>query len=69
MPESVIPVDALKQALKEALAETLSEQQDLLRAIVADVLEDLIFGQAMQEGEATELVRRERIFELLEDRD
>ena len=68
MPEAAFPKDALKQALKEALVETISEQQDLLRAVVADVLEDLAFGKAMHEGEATEIVGRERIFDLLEDR-
>lgn len=68
MPETVFPKDALKQALKEALIETLTEQQDVLRAVVADVLEDLAFGEAMHEGEATEVVSRERIFDLLEGR-
>ena len=68
MPEATFPKDALKQALKEALIETISEHQDLLRAVVADVLEDLAFGEAMYEGEATEIVGRVRIFDLLEGR-
>ena len=68
MPETPFPKDALKQALKEALIETVSEQRDLLRAVVADVLEDLAFGEAMREGESTEEVSRERIFDLLEGR-
>lgn len=68
MPETSISKDALKQALKEALIETLSEQEDVFRAVVADVLEDLAFGEAMHEGEATEIVGRDRIFDLLEGR-
>ncbi|WP_420457342.1 hypothetical protein [Rubrivirga sp.] len=68
MSEATISEDALKQALKEALIEAVSEQQDLLRAVVADVLEDIAFGEAMHEGEATEVVSRERIFDLLEGR-
>ena len=68
MSETPISKEALKQALKEALVETLSEQQDLLRAIVAEVLEDLVLGEAMREGEVTEEVSRERIFDLLEGR-
>ena len=68
MPETTFPKDQLKQALKEALIETVSEQQDLLRAVVADVLEDLAFGEAMHEGEATEEVSREQIFDILEGR-
>ena len=68
MPDTAFSKDALKQALKEALVETISEQQDLLRAVVADVLEELAFGEAMHEGEATEVVSRKRIFDLLEGR-
>ncbi|QXD16942.1 hypothetical protein GQ464_008415 [Rhodocaloribacter litoris] len=68
MSETPISKEALEQALKEALVETLSEQQDLLRALVAEVLEDLVLGEAMREGEATEEVSRERIFDLLEGR-
>lgn len=68
MPEAIAPdKDVLKQALKEALVETVTENQDMLRAVVADVLEDLAFGDAMREGEETEVVSRERIFGLLED--
>lgn len=69
MSEAALSGDVLKQALKEALIETVLEQQDLLRAVVADVLEDIAFGQAMSEGETSEVVSRERIFELLEGRD
>ncbi len=68
MPETSLSKDTIKQAIKEALAETVQEQQDLLRAIVGDVLEDLAFGEAMREGEETEPVSRERIFDLLEGR-
>lgn len=68
MPEAAFAKDALKQALKEALIEAVSEHQNLLRAVVADVLEDLAFGEAMHEGEATEVVGRESIFDLLEGR-
>ncbi len=68
MPEAAFPKDVLKQAFKEALTETVQEQQDLLRSILADVLEDLAFGYAMQEGEETEVVPQERIFDILEGR-
>lgn len=68
MPETAFSKDALKEALKEALVETLAEQQDLLRAVIAEVLEDLVFGEAMREGESTEVVDRARIFDLLENK-
>ncbi|GIW56996.1 MAG: hypothetical protein KatS3mg082_3400 [Nitrospiraceae bacterium] len=40
----------------------------LLRALVAEVLEDLVRGKAMREGEATGEVSRERVSDLLEGR-
>ncbi|GIV57813.1 MAG: hypothetical protein KatS3mg042_0726 [Rhodothermaceae bacterium] len=68
MSETPISKEALEQALKEALVETLSEEQDLLRALVAEVLEDFVRGKAMREGEATGEVSRERVSDLLEGR-
>ena len=68
MSEITIPPDVLKNALKEAIVELASEQNEALRALVAEVIEDVALGQAMQEGEATEVVSRERIFDLLEGR-
>jgi hypothetical protein len=62
------PHDVLKGALKEALREVIAEEHDTLRSIAAEVLEDLAFGRAMQEGEETDVVSRERIFDLLEGR-
>ena len=53
--------------MKEALLETFAEHRDELRALLADVVEDLAFGEAMREGEQTPPVSRERIFDLLGD--
>ena len=67
MSDAIITKDALKQALREVLLETVAEQQGAIRALIADVVEDLAFGEAMQEGETTKSVGRERIFDLLDD--
>lgn len=65
MAEAGIPREALKQAMKEALAETLSEQRDLFRDVFAEVLEDVALVEAIEEGRQTEMVSRERVFEVL----
>ena len=65
MAEPEITQDALKQAMKEALTETLIEQQDLFRGVFYEVLEDIALSEAIREGEETELVDREQIFETL----
>jgi RNA-splicing ligase RtcB len=56
----------LKQALKEALVETFHEERDFLYEVIADVMQDLAFAEAIQEGRKTEFVSREDIFNLLE---
>jgi len=66
MATTNLPPDALKQALKEALSETLSEQRDLFRDIFEEVLEDFAFAGAIREGQETDRVSRDEIFDMLE---
>jgi hypothetical protein len=55
----------LKDALKLALIEVLEERSDLLRDVLAEVMEDVALMRAIQEGEATELVSRDEVFRAL----
>ena len=66
MAQASIPEDTLKQAMKEALAETFAEQRDLFREVVAEALEDFALAEAIEEGQQTEKVNRQRIFDTLE---
>ena len=68
MAEPEITQDALKQAMKKALTETLIEQRGLSRGVFYEVLEDIVLSEAIREGEETELVDREQIFETLKGR-
>lgn len=57
------PTDSqLKDALKAALVEVLEERPDLLRDVLAEVIEDIALARAIQEGEASGLVSREEVF-------
>jgi hypothetical protein len=56
----------LKDALKLALIEVLEERSDLLRDVLAEVLEEVALVRAIQEGEASESVSREDVFRALE---
>jgi len=55
----------LKDALKAALVEVLEERPDLLRDVMAEVMEDIALARAIQGGEASERVSREEVFRLL----
>lgn len=56
----------LKDALKAALVEVLEERADLLRDVLAEVMEDIALARAIQEGEMSEPVSREEVFRLLD---
>jgi cob(I)alamin adenosyltransferase len=66
--ESSINQDQLKALIKAALVEVLEERQDLLLEAIAQALEDMAFARAIEEGESSELIKREAVFNLLEDR-
>ena len=55
----------LKALLKEALVEVLEQRREWFSALVAEALEDAALVQAIKEGETSELVSRDEIFDLL----
>lgn len=65
MAQASIPEDTLKQAMKEALTETFAEERDLFREVVVEALEDFALAEAIEEGQQTEKVSRERILDTL----
>ena len=54
----------LKEIFKQAFAELLQERRDLLYDVFTEVLEDIALANAIKEGEETEIVSREQVFEL-----
>lgn len=66
--EASINQDQLKDIIKAALAEVLEERQDLLQEAIAQALEDMALARAIKEGESSELIKREEVFNLLEGR-
>ena len=66
--EASINQAQLKDIIKAALAEVLEERQDLLQEAVAQALEDMALARAIEEGESSELIEREEVFNLLESR-
>ena len=56
----------LKDAVKAALVEVLEERADLFRDVLAEVVEDVAFARAIQEGEATGAASRDEVFRVLD---
>ena len=55
----------LKALLKEALVEVLEQRREWFSTLMAEALEDIALVQAIKEGETTEIVSRDEIFDLL----
>ncbi|MBC8446971.1 MAG: hypothetical protein H8D78_04400 [Chloroflexi bacterium] len=65
---NVAPVDEvrLKDVVKSAVLEVFEERRDWLADVLGEALSDVGFGYAIQEGEQTETVSRDEVFQILE---
>lgn len=57
----------LKDLMKKALVEILYERKDFFIEILTEAMEDIGMVRAIQEGESTPLIAREKIFNYLEN--
>ncbi|HNS21372.1 MAG TPA: hypothetical protein PKH24_12795 [Sedimentisphaerales bacterium] len=65
---SSITIDSsqLKTLLKQALIELLQEKDETLYGALAELVEEVGLIRAIQEGQESETVDRERVFKALE---
>ena len=56
----------LKQILKEALMEALEEKKDVFHELIVEVIEDIGMINAIREGQNTETVGKQEIFDILQ---
>ncbi len=66
MSEIILNSDQLKEMLKSAIVELIRDNRKEVSEFLAEIIEDVAMEQAIAEGEATELVSRESILQLLE---
>lgn len=66
MPEITLDSERLKEILKSAIVELIRENREEVSEFLAEIIEDIAMERAIAEGENTELVSRESIFQLLE---
>jgi hypothetical protein len=66
MSSILIDEAKLKEALKSAIVEILEERKDLVREVLEEALEDIALAHAIEEGEQSELVTRDEVFNVLE---
>ncbi len=56
----------IKELFKQAIIEAMEERGDLVRDLLLDVMEDIVLVRAIQEGEDSEIVGRDEIFQILD---
>ncbi len=56
----------LRTLLKELLIELLQERDETISTLLTEVIEDITLASAIEQGETTELVSRDRIFKILQ---
>jgi hypothetical protein len=66
MPEITLNPDQLKEILKSAIVELFRDNRKEFSEFIAGIIEDLAMEQAIAEGETTELVSRNAIFQRLD---
>ena len=66
--QTLIDDGKLKQLLKEALIEAIEEKRNVFYDLIVDALEDIGMLRAIQEGEHTETVSKQEVFNILEGR-
>lgn len=65
MAEITIDESKLKELLKTAIVELLQERKEVVYDLLAEILEDIALEKAIEEGENTDSVSREAIFNIL----
>jgi hypothetical protein len=63
---SSVEQEELKRVVKEAVQEVMMENSEMLRDLLAEVLEDVVLLRRMEEGRETELISRAEVMDLLE---
>lgn len=66
MSEITLDTDQLKELLKLAIVELIRDNRQEVSELLSEIIEDMAMERAIAEGEATEQVSRDAIFQLLE---
>jgi hypothetical protein len=66
--QTLIDDEKIKDLFKKAIIEAMEERKDLVYDVLQDVMEDILLVKAIQEGEDSEVVERDEIFQILENK-
>ena len=58
--------DKLKELFKQAIIEAMEEKKDVVHDLLVEAMEDVAMIHAIQNGEETDPISRDEIFNILE---
>lgn len=67
MVAPVFDDEQFREALKAAVVEVVDDRSDLLREMLAEVVEDVALARAIQEGARSDPDSRDEIFRILDE--
>jgi dsDNA-specific endonuclease/ATPase MutS2 len=67
MDTSLMDSLEIKKLFKQAIVEVLQERKDLFADVFVEAMEEVALAKAIEEGEATEPVSRDEIFQILSE--
>ena len=67
MATATFDEEKLRELMKSALIEALEERRDLMKEIVAEVIEDIALARAIEQGLESKPVARDEVFAILKD--
>jgi len=62
-----IEKEQMKSLIKESISEAFEQNREYFGQIIEEIIEDKFFLKVLKEGEETELVSREEIFNALKN--
>ncbi len=66
MSEITLNQEQLKEIFKSVIVELIRDNREEVSEFLAEIIEDIAMERAIAEGETTDLVNRDSIFQLLE---
>lgn len=65
MTQLSIDDERLKNVFKEAIIEIIDQKRDLIHDIVTDAIEDIALSKAIDEGDTTESISKDEIYDII----
>ncbi len=62
--ETIIDDTKIKNLFKQAIIEAIEEKRDVVHDLFMDAMEDIAIVRAIEEGETTDQVSREEVFNI-----